>query len=467
MILRHFPSFLNKKWPIIVEFGWISLYLTVSLIYFKERCLYVDSAAEIWELSNEQSFSVPHYRYAGILTQILPYLGSMLQLPLGVVIFLYALNFALVPVLLVFIFRKMEVSALIPALFSAFFVIQEAFFHAVSESVILSIYCWAFWALLWKWNTGKFSFTLKWFAFIGITALCLFIHPTAKVLLGLILIYAGIARFQKRKDFFLSLGMLIVFCLAHTRYFSSDYDQAFLAKIKSIPDVLQHLSQNGTWSYIQRIGYIVFWPFAVIFPLSAGLLIWKRKIAEALWMCMATIGYIVLCLVMFPQGDAPFWMESRLVLLFPLLGFPFFTLLPKKWIYGISSVLLITGFWNIHQTAQDVYRPRFKYIKTVLDKMEQQHLEKAVLPMQPVAVEKLYIVWGTSMESFMISKLYNYKTARTFYVSDQPVDSLDASQICRSVLFVPWRLYYPDSLLRPVYYAVSDTSCYTTVDMNR
>ena len=64
-----------------------------AVYYYKERCLYIDSAFQILKMISFKNFNFEAARYGVFFTQILPILAIKLSLPLKVVLIITSLMY--------------------------------------------------------------------------------------------------------------------------------------------------------------------------------------------------------------------------------------------------------------------------------------------------------------------------------------------------------------------------------------
>jgi len=69
--------------------------ILLSIVFAKERVLFLDSAIYLFEIVNTESFHVPYRRFVNVFNQFLPLIGVKLHLKMNVLFFLYSLNIQL------------------------------------------------------------------------------------------------------------------------------------------------------------------------------------------------------------------------------------------------------------------------------------------------------------------------------------------------------------------------------------
>ncbi|MFI5196881.1 MAG: hypothetical protein ACHQD8_07305, partial [Chitinophagales bacterium] len=67
----------------------------LGAIFYKERVLFADASFILFAIINDNHFAIQVERYGSFITQLFPYLGQKLHLPLNTLMFLYGISFNL------------------------------------------------------------------------------------------------------------------------------------------------------------------------------------------------------------------------------------------------------------------------------------------------------------------------------------------------------------------------------------
>ena len=205
---------IQKLFFIIANLFFVS-YAFLALYYFKERCLYIDSAFQLFKIINFENFNIEASRYGVFFTQLLPLLAIKLGLPLKTRLVIYSLSFVIVyySVFLLCYFKLKEKTAsfIIPVVL--IIGISNGFFYLVTEIYQAIIFLIAFYAWISNRFVGVRTIKTKVFD-ISIAILlflqCFFCHPTAVFPALFIIGYHVLYHKQFRKNELFILVPLII-----------------------------------------------------------------------------------------------------------------------------------------------------------------------------------------------------------------------------------------------------------------
>jgi hypothetical protein len=96
---------LKNRWLILLQIAVFAVLIALAAVFFRERLL-VDSGYYLLRMINHGWPWVEHQRYILVLSQILPWLGVVFQLPMKVILLLYSLNHVLFPLLVFYLTVK-------------------------------------------------------------------------------------------------------------------------------------------------------------------------------------------------------------------------------------------------------------------------------------------------------------------------------------------------------------------------
>jgi hypothetical protein len=100
------------------------LLLIGSVVFYKERMLFIDPGWVVFNILNKSSVLIAEYRYGALATQVVPLIAGWLQLPLSVILMLYSASFyvfyLVVVLLLVLRYRQWGFALLLGLYFSLF-----------------------------------------------------------------------------------------------------------------------------------------------------------------------------------------------------------------------------------------------------------------------------------------------------------------------------------------------------------
>lgn len=161
-------------WIRLAGHAGFAVLLVLSVVLAQERVLFVDSAAQLFEMIQRGTFVIYDHRYTMAVTQLLPLLGIKLGLPMPVLVILYSLSAPLLGYL-AFLLLAYRVKDLPLALFLLLplLCIRHTFFHAISETFSLMIYATLLLALL----RHRKNTILHAVGVVLCSVACIFMHP--------------------------------------------------------------------------------------------------------------------------------------------------------------------------------------------------------------------------------------------------------------------------------------------------
>src|SRR6185312_9130941 len=100
----------NVKKPAIAAVAALGVLLIGAMVFYKERTLFADASYFSFTIINSKKLAIQTARYGSVVTQVFPYLGARLGLPLKVLLIAFSASFYLfnflVASLLVFRYKE-------------------------------------------------------------------------------------------------------------------------------------------------------------------------------------------------------------------------------------------------------------------------------------------------------------------------------------------------------------------------
>lgn len=434
--------------------------LFLSVFFYKERIILLDTAFTVFNILKDNSFSIQVYRFGDVFSQMLPVLTRRLQLSLNTIILSYSAGFTLyyfVCYLICGSFLKQYRFSLAILLLNILFV-SDTFYWITSQlpqAIALFMVVLAF--LSNKHLNSNNALMLLVLILGAITVA--FFHP----LVLFIVVYA-ILFFAERKEAFadkrILYGIALVYFFAvilKAVLFRTTYEQHSLSGLKNFitqfPDYFT-LYANKRFLYNCVAKY--YW----IPTITSAIIIFYTRIKE--WKKLGLfvaflLGYLMLINISYPTNATPeFYIESLYLPLSIFLGLPFiFDLLPllekRKMALPVIVLILLSGCLRIYLT-HSIYTARLGWERNFMA----QYLDKKVI----VSAEKadttlLQMLWGTPYEFCLLSSLEQHKTA-SIIIDNNPKEREWAGGTTKS-LVVNWNVI-PYSQLSTRYFHFTDTT---------
>lgn len=404
----------------------VALLCVLSAVYYRERMLFIDAPHNLFLIINEGRFHIEEHRYGSFVSQLLPFAGYKLHLPLRALMILYSVNFNLfflaIMLLLVFRFRNFSLSLLYGFYLTMF--VSATFFWPNNE--VHQGMGWlllAFAVVMQLSRNGSKNYIL-YPVFVLLFYLAIWTHP----LIMLVCLYLWFFLLSGQIDW--SFGrlqtalltlILVVLSLIkfntgmHHGYDSSKIEMVTHFQFKNVLAVfrspqlrffLDHLTGN-------------YWLLLVVFVSGMVQLFRKKRIVLAILTLLAASGYLLLiCITFADVQNNLFYMESEYMPLAVICSAPFVYFVLPVWNKRLSIAFLCLVFsvriGYIVQAAP-VFSGRVGLMEKIRVKMKEKHITKAAIcGLDGVTESQLVMSWGAPVESIFISGLHRDQPQETF-----------------------------------------------------
>ncbi len=263
-----------RPWFTVVLLVLFAVLTVLAVVFYRERLL-VDSGYYLMRMINSGWPWVEHQRYILVLSQFLPWLGTMAELPVKEVLLLYSLNHILFPfaVFCIALFRYRQPMAGVVLLMlqtggltTGFFVPMFELYYAAT---LLVLFC----LIAFVPGRVKNLPVLLVAAFLILTS-----HPAAIVLLTLVMVIHILKNRRGNQTFYLLMSGLVLVVAVLKLSGASSYESE---KIAWMTESLLNGTFNLQW-FMQRAVYM-FQQYALILilmPITWVMLIMERKPVE-------------------------------------------------------------------------------------------------------------------------------------------------------------------------------------------
>ncbi|OJW82945.1 MAG: hypothetical protein BGO69_02605 [Bacteroidetes bacterium 46-16] len=429
--------------------------LFFSAAFYKERCVFSDSAYYLFFMVKDGSLSIQHYRFGAIVTQILPLLARKLFLSLNSIILLASLNrelFCFACYLLCGAVLRNYKMALVLLLFNTLLVSETFYFQSeLTQGIVLLITLFAFLDSEYA-NKARL---LKYLVSFALIIVIVFLHPLVVMPFVFMCAYFYL-REQRIKNIPLYFLFFIAVIVFKKLFYVDAYDANGMKYIEEVPRSLEHffdLDSNKRFllDCLQKYQWLI----VLLVGNTVGLIMLKKWWKLVLFLIF-TIGYILLINLSFPGFMISFYLENLYTPLALFLAIPFindiFPLLHLRRL-ALASVLIVTctGLLRIYLHHTPFTRRLIwerKYLSENLDK-------KQIVNTTKVPEDTLLMRWGAPYEFWMLSTTEYGRTASIVFAED-PANYMDAtSQNKTFVTLWGGRYNYDDMPAR--YFKFKDT----------
>ncbi len=453
-----------------VGLGAMLALFVMSIIFYKERILFSDSAFYTFNMINGKAFSIEHNRYGSFITQVLPWIAVKANLSLRTILICYSVSFYLFFTCAAFVvvyMCKQYGLALLMILYYFLFVSESYIYD--SETMQAATWMFLLFAVTARLGHRKATVPLLLIPFAVLAFLTFSTHFIVIIPTLFLWIYFILEKrnwpFTNRISILLSCALFGVIGLKFLMP-SSSYDSEHLRGIThfSLQDILNSFTCPEVKVFLSRC-LTNYWPGTLIFIVGmAQLIIEKRKIL-ALWTLISVVGYIILMGLTYGGLDGTtllFHIESEWSCIGIIAATPFvFAFLPR--IKSSIAVGLVAGIFVIRLAYIISFLPpftaRINMSEQILTQMRKKGIKKLALynDAHLLSVSKLY--WGLPFESMMLSSMKGDKPQLTFLFVN-PDDKRVLELLKNPALFYDAFSGSPCNLLNNEYFQVDATQPY-------
>lgn len=476
-LLRWFDQTASQKWllPLMGHLFFLTM-LVMSIVWYKERMLAMDSAYYAFKMIVHQGFFTGHERYISYIPQLLPLLGIQLGWSLKAVLIAYSAGFILFYYaaynLLVYLFRNPQAGLFLALALGLS--MRYKFYGPVGEIVLSIVYL----SLLIGWLTkpvARFQKLPPWAdVAIGILIATLLVtsHPfvtiSAIITLGFVLLYQK--EWVNPRFWITSIytGIILLYNFAFTE--RNAYEAERTDRLGEAWQVFSHYQDY----YIFRIIYQYFdaqyaLPF-IAFLLSLVLLFFAKRYLTVIYLSLsfAVLLSIVIILHAYLNSNIYIMLDGYLVHLGLVWALPmafYWGNKQKKWMMLTLAVLLVFSLARIAD-SKAFFQKRLAYLESSLQQHTNEEYPKAVVYQEDMNYEKLWIGWAMGCETLLLSSLDGPQYSRNIYMADKHGDLEGRFTEENLFLSVP---FGPDFIKRkdlPKQYFQLPTTPYREVELN-
>lgn len=447
----------------------ISLLITavLAILFYKERCLFIDPGVQLFEMINEEGFKIYAGRYSMVVNQALPLAGIRMGLPLPWLMMLYSLSFVLVyyACFLLSVYGFRNIAAGVTIAFSPL-VLGQAFAHSISEGWLGLVYSATFFAALSSYSRqagrGLFRRLLYFLILLLLAGLNYFIHPSTLFTMGFAWVFLLITDKETRRWPFFAIGLLMILPFLVKFFFpATAYEDSFFGGIRKAPELVSHFGSLPIMHFIKMNWMRLYGGLlALIFITLLG---WasRRRYLTAGWLLAAFIGYLLIAAFAFYIPSAGFALESRLIPLGMIVLVPFGSLIAQWERSPLLTVLLVLlmgwSYIRIYSDTRLHHTARLHTYETLLEQTHDSDGRKFYTFYDPRQMEHS---WGASSEVLMLSAMEGKENCRTiyFFKTGQAPDPVLLQPDC-SFLWLPWWKQLQTDKLNPRYFQLDCGPC--------
>ncbi|MDZ4839751.1 MAG: hypothetical protein SGJ04_07060 [Bacteroidota bacterium] len=411
--------------PATVSFIFL-LQIILAYIYANQR-IYLDSSYYLFKVVNYQQLQVEHQRYILAFSQLLPWLGSQLHLPMKHLIVLHSLNYLFwwTLVLTICWVRYHSVIHILAIAFSTILGITMIWFSPMYEVWYAIPLIILVDAILIQFGKAKL---IDYFLLFYSISTVLFAYPTLVTVLIFLFLYRRIGFKGNRYIIIFALATIIWLIIKY--FFISDYELAklnfqvgngnssLLAKISSLQ------------FYVSSVQYLfsAYYDLVLIFILSIGILIFKGKVKNAALLICAFIFFTsIIYITHQPEGLKPIY-ERLHCMLIPIVLISFIeankSIQGNKSLVLLALILVIGKCYQLNSIAENTFIPRYSLYLSYINKATKNACPNLIIKQTKLQKDNDLTEWSMSMELALISST-NEKKFTPNIVSDVDYQSCE------------------------------------------
>lgn len=422
----------------------------LSLVYYQERMLAMDSAYYSFKVVVFQDFFTGHGRSISYLPQIVPILAMQLGCSLKTALMAYSAGFILFYyagfLIVNHLFRNPQAGILLALALGL--TIRYKFYAPVGE-VVLSIVPMV---ILLAWLSKPKAHFEDWPAWkdilvgLALGGLLLGAHPFITVATAVGLGFLLIWQKEWKNPRFWIIGIVTGGLLLNKFALGkrNAYEAERADRLGEAWEVLSNLSDYHVSTVIMRYfdtQYI--FPFLIFLACLVGLLM-LRRIGLVLYVFFSFLVVLAIVVVMhaYMSSNIFIMIDGYLAYLGLVWALPIayhWVSERKVWMLITIAALMVFSLARIVDTKR-FFQQRLAYVKQALTEQTSTEHPKGVAYLADLNYEKLWIGWALGVETLMLSSLDDPKQCRTIYLADRPEDlegRFDEPDLFLSVPFGP------------------------------
>lgn len=456
----------SKVSQLIGHVGFILL-LVLSAVIANERVIYIDSAAQLFEMIQRDWFVIYDHRYTMAITQLLPLLFIKLQLPLQAIIVAYSISAPLLAygayLVITYVLRdvRLGLALLLPLL-----CMRHTFFHAISESFSLMIYAILLAALLLhrpKEDSGVSKRILHVICIALATAAAVFIHPIGMFFVVFLVGYFLVDNRFRPNIPLIVTTLVLVACVAIRTSSVSGHDSDYLPTTADVLYALTHpADMKVVIGFVHRLADLYIYPI-VLYIAVAAYHIRHRQWIRLIYGIIFNVCFILMTAIVYRWDNSAVCVERAWIPLIFFAAVPFvcevvpnLSLRGKQlWLILMSATLLL-GFAKIADTSKHYHQRKAK-IEQITEQANRMGTHKMVASHNDL--EGVFDIdsWCTSFESMLISALQGSDRTINIYIEDGPLQANNPDySVTDAFLAVPWWRLWNYSTLRPRWFSLPE-----------
>jgi hypothetical protein len=396
--------------------------LVLAIFLYKERGTFMDVSFQTFEMIRTHALAPQVYRFGSALTQIYPFIGILLGLPLWMVAMLYSVGIIIYHGLVFYYcaFRRKSIRMMFVFILSSAMMTTHMFFWIQSEfsqalPFMIGLLCFL--------EEKQFNhFGLKQYSIliVGIVTL-VFLHPLAFPVYTncLLLIFAIKQNWDKR---ILGISWLMAFgvYLIKRAFFKNWYDEGAQERTQNFISLFPNYFNTDSTKLFLSNAFNIYIGVSISLLVLIIILVYRKNYVLLVVSIASILAYFFMINVTHPQADE-FYLENM------YLAIPLLIAIPLSSIYKLGEKQVVdkqlSGFlvciclicigrlWFV----SGQYTERMNWFRTAMKKYEGQ---KMIISEKDAPMKQLLFSWPSAYECWMLSTIETGQTASLVIVDD-------------------------------------------------
>ncbi len=405
------PNFDHLRQSAKISMGLLVCLFILSIVLYKLRMYFLDAPFIVFQIIKDDSPAIMVGRYGAIITQIFPFVGQKLGLPMAAILVLYSMSFNLFYLFAGMILYKLKAYhwVIILAFYQIGFA-TEAFFWTNNE-VHQGICYLSLSAGIWYYAHSEIR-SNAWLLYI-LAAAILFVSiithpliiPVVVFVLGCMFLFKELS-IRRNRDLALVVFSILACVFKYFLSKSNWYDGDKLNQLsgQSLSSWASVLDKPAAKLFLPEL-FFNHWSALVVILLSVFILLRRKLYLILAWMLGFSIIYL-LAISMIIFDYTKFYTESQWMVVAIFIVLPLLYQvknISNSIIFRITIFVFVLWIFNMVRPYQS-FKDRYDWQTSILDKMEIRGIDKLILSdISSETIDTLKMSWGLPIESLMIS----------------------------------------------------------------
>jgi hypothetical protein len=451
-----------KKYLVII--GHLSMLVTaiLTLIFYKERVLYVDCGQQLFEMINDNNYKVYIARYSMVINQTIPLIAIKLNLPLKWIMIIYSMSFVIIYYIcfLLSVYKLKNLAAgmgiaLAPLL------IRLLFGHCMGETWLGLGYAALFYAALNYKDHIQEKISAKripyYLLLIFLALLNYFIHPGTLFLLGFCVGYTMVKNKAFLKIWPYALSLIILACYSYKFFFTTfGYEENFFNELKRAPQNISHFFQSSVIEFFLRQFWTNYVLFFIVFVFAVASHIYSKKYLMAIFVISYPVLYFIVASFSFFHTTGDMLTEARLLPLIFMVIIPSIEMIKKNKVnyimVGSIFVMLTWAYFQLYSNIKLNHTRRINYYENLLAEVA-KYPERKFYTFKEKCAQSPANSWGIAVETLLLSSINGKENGKTIFMfpKGERLDPVFMNEKC-NFLWVGWWIYYNEDHFNKKYF---------------